>query len=392
MSSHASHPKLFRMLSQKCFKAVDTLSVRSLKRTRSRHVKSPTYFSSAAIEGSNFVDGAIGANNPVTHVEEEAADIWCETTGNLRPLVKCFVSIVTGHPGIRSVSDKSMKHLIQTLQKEATETEATNQQFEARWREYMMNGRCFRFNVSNGLEDVKLAEYEEQELIRQATVTYLEKRETIGRVVACAENLRKKEYRPTSYFVKQMNDEATEPSPRPGRVAEVATASEIAELISLGNTNLKTPSSLITTAHLLRARHYFSKALHFLRNNPSTSPKQVSRVCQKLTETLLLLSQMTRPLAERKDHADQAQSYGEAALENVVKAGDPCMVAQVEFLLACVTAWKVYLRMKSGEETASGREGVRMLMERRLDMLSGYGNLQIDWYEEQAKTYLGYLG
>lgn len=100
---------------------------------------------------------------------------------------------------------------------------------------------------------------------------------------------------------------------------------------------------------------------------------------------------MTRPLAERKEHADQAQSYGEAALENVVKAGDSCMVAQVEFLLACVTAWKVYLRMKSGEETASGRAGVRVLMDRRLDMLSGYSNLQIDWYEAQAKTYLEYL-
>jgi hypothetical protein len=139
------------------------------------------------------VDGAIGANNPVIHVEEEASDIWCEATGNIKPLVKCFVSIGTGHPGIRKVSDRSLKHLIETLQKEATETEGTNQQFEARWREYMVTGRCFRFNVSNGLEDVKLAEYEEQELIRQATVTYLEKRETIGRVVACAENLRKKE-------------------------------------------------------------------------------------------------------------------------------------------------------------------------------------------------------
>jgi patatin-like phospholipase/acyl hydrolase len=150
----------------------------------------PTYFSSAAIEGSNFVDGAIGANNPV---EEEAADIWCEATGNIKPLVKCFVSIGTGHPGNRSVSDKGLKHLVQTLQKEATETEGTNQQFEARWREYMMSGRCFRFNVSNGLEDVTLAEYKQHELIRQATETYLEKRETMVRVVACAENLRKKE-------------------------------------------------------------------------------------------------------------------------------------------------------------------------------------------------------
>jgi hypothetical protein len=64
----------------------------------------------------------------------------------------------------------------------------------------MMSGRCFRFNVSHGLEDVKLAEYQEQELIRQATVTYLEKRETIGRVVACAENLRKKECKWTKFI------------------------------------------------------------------------------------------------------------------------------------------------------------------------------------------------
>jgi predicted acylesterase/phospholipase RssA len=153
----------------------------------------PTYFSSAAIDGSNFVDGAIGANNPVVQVEEEAADIWCADSANIKPLVKCFVSVGTGHSDVRSVADRSLKHLVETLQKVATETEDTNQQFESRWREYMMSGRCFRFNVGNGLEGIKLAEYEEKELIRQATETYLGRRETIGRVVACAENLRKKE-------------------------------------------------------------------------------------------------------------------------------------------------------------------------------------------------------
>ncbi|KAH3962123.1 hypothetical protein HBI25_217790 [Parastagonospora nodorum] len=351
----------------------------------------PTYFSSATIDGSNFVDGAIGANNPVIQVEEEAADIWCADTGNIKPLVKCFVSIGTGHPGIRSIADKSLKHLVETLQKVATETEDTNQQFEARWREYMMSGRCFRFNVSNGLENIRLAEYEEKELIRQATMTYLEKRETIGRVVACAENLRKKEYRPTAAFVQQMTYHDRERTLVPGKATEIATSSEIVELIALGNSNLKTPSSLLSTAHLLRARHYFSKALHFLRNDPSTSNKQVSRVCQKLMETMLLLSQISRPVAERKEHADQAQGYGEVALENVMKCGDECMVAQVEFMLACVTAWKVYLRMKGGEEGAGGREGVRVLMESRLGGLRAFPKLQMEHYEGQAKTYLGYL-
>jgi hypothetical protein len=100
---------------------------------------------------------------------------------------------------------------------------------------------------------------------------------------------------------------------------------------------------------------------------------------------------MTRPLNERREHADQAQNYGEVALENVVKAGDACMVAQVEFLLACVTAWKVYLRMKGGEDGSAGREGVRVLMGTRLENLRRFPNVRVDWYEEQTRTYLGYL-
>lgn len=71
--------------------------------------------------------------------------------------------------------------------------------------------------------------------------------------------------------------------------------------------------------------------------------------------------------------------------------GDVCMVAQVEFMFACVTAWKVYLRMKSGEEGATGREGVRVLMDMRLGNLRVFPKLQIEWYEGQARTYLGYL-
>jgi hypothetical protein len=162
----------------------------------------------------------------------------------------------------------------------------------------------------------------------------------------------------------------------------------LAELISLGTTALKTPPPLLTTPHLLLARHYFSKALFFLRLDPSTPPKRVSRVCQKLLETFLLLSQLARPLPERKAHADRAQEFGEAALDNVVMCGDQCMVAQVEFMLACVVAWKVYLGMKSGED---GREGVRVLMGRRVEGLRGFGNVDVRWYEERARVYLGYL-
>jgi predicted acylesterase/phospholipase RssA len=153
----------------------------------------PTYFSDVAIKGSRLVDGALGANNPAPEVEEEASDLWCRETGNLQPLVKCFISVGTGHPGIRSVSDKGLKHLLETLQKEATETESTSEKFLARWRGHVEEGRCFRFNVHHGLEDVGLAEYTEEGLIRDATRTYLETRVTMGEVERCVKNLRMKE-------------------------------------------------------------------------------------------------------------------------------------------------------------------------------------------------------
>jgi predicted acylesterase/phospholipase RssA len=150
----------------------------------------PTYFSDITIKGSKFVDGAIGANNPVAVLEEEASDLWCLDTRNLYPLVKCFISVGTGHLGFRSVSDKGLKHLVKTLEKEATQTEETNRQFMSRWQDYVTRGRCFRFNVPRGLEKVKIAEFEEQDQIQAATSAYLDERETMVRVQTCVENLR----------------------------------------------------------------------------------------------------------------------------------------------------------------------------------------------------------
>jgi hypothetical protein len=146
-----------------------------------------------AIEGIEFVDGAIGANNPAVEVEEEAADLWCENDANLKPLIKCFISVGTGHPGIRSVSDKGLKGLAETLVKEATETEPTSQRWLGRWRAHVGGGRAFRFNVRHGLENVRLAEFDEQETIEAATSTYLEEQGTKVEVKKCVENLRMKE-------------------------------------------------------------------------------------------------------------------------------------------------------------------------------------------------------
>src|SRR5688572_2215858 len=47
------------------------------------------FFDPVSIGARNFVDGALGANNPVDQVEWEASNIWCPETGDLKPLVKC---------------------------------------------------------------------------------------------------------------------------------------------------------------------------------------------------------------------------------------------------------------------------------------------------------------
>jgi hypothetical protein len=57
------------------------------------------------------VDGALGANNPVDEVEGEAANIWCSGTSELKPLVKCSISIEAGNPGKKAIEDNMLKFL-----------------------------------------------------------------------------------------------------------------------------------------------------------------------------------------------------------------------------------------------------------------------------------------
>lgn len=55
-----------------------------------------SFFKPVHIGARLFVDGALKANNPAGEVEEEAVNIWCSGTGELKSLVKCFVPIGTG--------------------------------------------------------------------------------------------------------------------------------------------------------------------------------------------------------------------------------------------------------------------------------------------------------
>lgn len=126
-------------------------------------------------------------------VEGEALNIWCSETGDLKPLVKCFISIGTGHPGTRAIEDNMIKFLSKTLVGITTETEKTADRFIARWRQHFDERRYFRFNVQQGLQDVGLAEYQEQGTIEAATYEYLRHQEQKFRVRDCVSNLKQKQ-------------------------------------------------------------------------------------------------------------------------------------------------------------------------------------------------------
>ncbi|KAJ4366790.1 hypothetical protein N0V83_007315 [Neocucurbitaria cava] len=152
-----------------------------------------TFFDPVSIGARMFVDGALGANNPVEEVEGEAANIWSSGTGEVKPLVKCFISIGTGNPGKKAIEDSLMKFLSKSLGGIATETEATERKFIARWAKHYDDNRYFRFNVDQGLQEVGLAEYREQGMIEAATDGYLRHQAQKSRMRDCVENLRQKQ-------------------------------------------------------------------------------------------------------------------------------------------------------------------------------------------------------
>ncbi|RDW88211.1 hypothetical protein BP6252_00243 [Coleophoma cylindrospora] len=119
-----------------------------------------------------FADGGLGANNPVYEVAGEAADIWCSEDGDVKSLVKCFLSIGTGNPDIKAFEKSTFKFLGQTMVSIATETEETERRFIADWKHFDDN-RYFRFNVDQGLQDIGLEEYKKRRPMEAATDRYL---------------------------------------------------------------------------------------------------------------------------------------------------------------------------------------------------------------------------
>ncbi|KAI8716606.1 PNPLA domain-containing protein [Fusarium sp. LHS14.1] len=152
-----------------------------------------TFFEPVTIDDMKYLDGGLGANNPVDEVVGEARYIMGRETEDLKPLVKCFISIGTGNAGMKPVSDNFLQFVSETLVRISTNTESTADRFALAWRDLSDAHRYFRFNVEQGLQDVELSEYKESGKIKMATQVYLEKVDSAAMVGKCVANLKTKQ-------------------------------------------------------------------------------------------------------------------------------------------------------------------------------------------------------
>lgn len=117
-----------------------------------------------------FADGALGHNNPIHSVIDEANDHWENAAAN----VQCIVSIGTGEPHSLPVGNNAWE-LVETLKKIATKSQDTAERFARDHPEFLSEGKYYRFNVVKGLESVGLEEHKRADAIASATNTYMQK-------------------------------------------------------------------------------------------------------------------------------------------------------------------------------------------------------------------------
>lgn len=129
-----------------------------------------------------FVDGALGANNPVFSLWSQAQDVW----GNgMQSRLQCLVSIGTGVPAQKPMRDDILG-VFATLKKLSIDTENTAEQFHRDKSSLDDEGRYFRFNVNRGLEGIGLEESKKKEEIAAATGQYIATQAVFKQMKACA--------------------------------------------------------------------------------------------------------------------------------------------------------------------------------------------------------------
>jgi len=141
-------------------------------------------------ETEDFIDAAIGCNNPVEYLIKEAAD----SIGSSKRL-GCLVSIGTGtrrvqmgraSPGLKNILHlpKFVKELAGTLKSTATDGEETHRRVHAKLGPHL--NAYFRFNVPEVADTVRL---HKMDILKATTAAHLDDSSVAAQVLAAATTL-----------------------------------------------------------------------------------------------------------------------------------------------------------------------------------------------------------
>jgi predicted acylesterase/phospholipase RssA len=154
----------------------------------------PTFFKGIhiGIPGlqERFIDGAIGRNNPIGQVFEEAELVFPDGR------VACAISIGTGQAKMTSIPKPTMFQrflpldAVRAVTQIATHCERTAEETERRFKSFP--NFYFRLNVEQGLQKVTLAQWDRLGEVATHTKQYLVKSEVDRKVDAAVEAIRDK--------------------------------------------------------------------------------------------------------------------------------------------------------------------------------------------------------
>ena len=145
-------------------------------------------------DAQEYIDAAIGVNNPVEYLLKEAVDEF----GSARRL-GCVVSIGTGTrdvrleramPGARNLLHAPFYYarLVKMLKNTATDGEETHRRLRSRLLPFP--GAYHRFNVPQAAEQVELHHYKKIPNLKNLTANYLGREEVVKQIQQIAEGLK----------------------------------------------------------------------------------------------------------------------------------------------------------------------------------------------------------
>jgi hypothetical protein len=137
--------------------------------------------------GATFGDGALGLNNPISEVLNEADRLFPEAR------IKCILSIGTGWTDIQGLDTSQLKlwNVLKTCVDLSINANQAAQAFAKgkRGRDMLNNKSYFRFDVDRNLDTISLEEWDKLDEIDGLTEAYLGRPEKENDLRDCASSL-----------------------------------------------------------------------------------------------------------------------------------------------------------------------------------------------------------